>query len=66
MALEGLQGLGDVAQLPEMLPRDSQWWAGRAGCRGWQGLARSLGSCEEEILLILGAAWSTSLLAVPT
>lgn len=41
-------------------------WAGRAGCREGQGLAWSSGSCEEEILLILGDARSTSPLAVPT
>lgn len=45
-----LQGLGDVAQLLEMLPRDRAWM------QGWQGLAWSSGSCEEQILLVLGAA----------
>jgi len=38
VALEGvaaLLGLGDMAQLLKMLPRDSRWWLGRAGC--WDG-----------------------------
>lgn len=37
---------------------------GQAGL-GAPGLAQSLGSCEEEILLVLGDAWSTSLLLSP-
>lgn len=35
VALEGLAallGLGDMAQLLKMLPRDSQWWPDRVGC----------------------------------
>lgn len=61
----GAAGAWGCGSAPGDAPQGCRWWAGRAGCRGWQGLAWSLGSCEEEILLILGHAWSTSLLAVP-
>lgn len=43
VALEGvavLLGLGDMAQLLKMLPRDSRWWPGRAGCQEGGGMDR--------------------------
>lgn len=42
-ALEGvavLQNLGDMAQLLKMLPMDTPWWSGRAGCQEGGGRAQ--------------------------
>lgn len=65
VALEGvaaLLGLGDMAQLLKMVPRDSQWWPSRAGCQegggrdrrgargsGWGEHSTNPGGCTEQV-----------------